>query len=112
MYYCRTQVNLSTSTFMHFAEPAIWPSSMRSEDPTCVNHVDVLTCRSVFVCPLSTSSVISRVDWKDCAKKLTNKPAIFVDGNLPESIKRSAFDRLGNLVPVVRARTFPGYFTT
>ena len=23
--------------------PAIWPSSIRTEDPTCANHVDVLT---------------------------------------------------------------------
>ena len=33
---------------MHFAEPAIWPSSIRTEDPTCANHVDMLTLRSVF----------------------------------------------------------------
>ena len=39
--YCRTQANLPT--LMHFAEPAIWPSSIRTEDPTCANHVDVLT---------------------------------------------------------------------
>ena len=37
---------------------------------------------------------------------------ILVDGDLVESIKRSASDRLGNLVPQVRARTFPGFFTT
>ena len=39
--YCRTQAN--PPTLMHFAEPAIWPSSIRTEDPTCANHVDVLT---------------------------------------------------------------------
>ena len=33
---------------MHFAEPAIRPSSIRTEDPTCANHVDVLTVWSVF----------------------------------------------------------------
>ena len=44
--YCRTQANLPT--LMHFAEPAIWPSSIRTEDPTCANHVDVLTVWSVF----------------------------------------------------------------
>ena len=50
------------------AEPAIRPSSIRTEDPTCANHVDVLTVRSVFFeCPLSKSSVVSRVDWKACA---------------------------------------------
>ena len=32
------------------------------------------------------------------------------DGNLDESIKRSASDRLGDLVPQVRARTSPGVF--
>ena len=33
----------------------------------------------------------------------------FVDGDLAESIKRSASDRLGDLVPLVRAQTFPGF---
>ena len=33
-----------------------------------------------------------------------------VDGELDESIKRSASDRLGDLVPQVRARTSPGVF--
>ena len=52
----------------HSAEPAFRPSSIWTEDPTCANHVDVLTVRSVFFeCPLSTSSVVSRVDWKACA---------------------------------------------
>ena len=39
--HCRTQANLPA--LMHFAEPAIWPSSIRTENPTCANHVDVLT---------------------------------------------------------------------
>ena len=42
--------------------------------------------------------------------KFTNEPSIFVDGDLDESIKRSASDRQGDLVPQVRARTFPGVF--
>ena len=43
--------------------------------------------------------------------KFANEPSIFfVDGDLDESIKRSASDRLGDLVPQVRARTFPGVF--
>ena len=33
-----------------------------------------------------------------------------VDGDLDESIKRSASDRLGDLVPQVRAQTSPGVF--
>ena len=33
-----------------------------------------------------------------------------VDGDLDESIKRNASDRLGDLVPQVRARTSPGVF--
>ena len=33
-----------------------------------------------------------------------------VDGDSDESIKRSASDRLGDLVPQVRARTSPGVF--
>ena len=40
--------------------------------------------------------------------KFTNEPSIIVDGDLDESIKRSASDRLGDLVPQVRARTSPG----
>ena len=44
--------------------------------------------------------------------KITNEPSIFVDGDLDESIKRSASDRLGDLVPQVRARTSPGVFAT
>ena len=42
--------------------------------------------------------------------KFTNEPSIFVDVDLDESIKRSASDRLGDLVPQVRARTSPGVF--
>ena len=42
--------------------------------------------------------------------KFTNEPSIYVDGDLDESIKRSASDRLGDLVPQVRARTSPGVF--
>ena len=41
--------------------------------------------------------------------KFTNEPSIFVDGDLAESIKRSASDRLGDFVPLVRARTFQGF---
>ena len=33
-----------------------------------------------------------------------------IDGDLDESIKRNASDRLGDLVPQVRARTSPGVF--
>ena len=41
--------------------------------------------------------------------KFTNEPSIFVDGDLAESVKRSASDRLGDLVPLARARTFQGF---
>ena len=43
-------------------------------------------------------------------QKFTNEPSIFADGDLDESIKRSASDRLDDLVPQVRARTSPGFF--
>ena len=33
----------------------------------------------------------------------------FLDGDLVESIKRSASDRLGDLVPQVRAQISPGF---
>ena len=42
--------------------------------------------------------------------KFTIEPSIFIDGDLAESIKRSASDRLGDLVPQVRAQTSPGFF--
>ena len=43
--------------------------------------------------------------------KFTNEPSIFVDGDMAESIQRSASDRPGDLVSQVRARTSPGFFT-
>ena len=107
--YCRTQANLPT--LMHFAESAIWPSSIRTEDPTCANHVDVLTVWSVF--PSNVHINILRglpCRLESLRLKFINEPSIFVDGDLDESIKRSASDRLGDLVPQVRARTSPGVF--
>ena len=41
--------------------------------------------------------------------KFTHEPSIFVDWDLAESIKRSASDRLGDLVPWVRLRTFQDF---
>ena len=108
--YCRTQANLPT--LMHFAEPAIWPSSIRTEDPTCANHVDVLTVWSVF--PSNVHINILRglpCRLESLRLKFTNEPSIFVDGDLDESIKRIASDRLGNLVPQVRAREFSRGFS-
>ena len=52
-----------------------------------------------FECPLSTSSVVSPCRLESLRLKFTNEPSIFVDGDLAESIKRSASDRLGDLVP-------------
>ena len=109
--YCCTQAN--PPTLMHFAELAIWPSSIRTEDPTCANHVDVLTVGSVF--PSNVHINILRglpCRLESLRLKFTNEPSIFADGGLDESIKRSASDRLGDLVPQVRARTSPGVFTT
>ena len=96
--YCRTQAN--PPTLMHFAEPVIWPSSIRTEDPICANHVDVLTVRSVF--PSNVHINILRgvpCRLESLRQKFTNEPSIFVDWDLAESIKRSASDRLGDLVP-------------
>ena len=112
--YCRTQAN-PPGTLMHFAEPAIWSSSIRTEDPSCANHayVDVLTVRSVF--PSNVHINIFRglpCRLESLCLKFTNEPSILVDGDLVESIKRSASDWLGDLVLQVRARTSPGFFTT
>ena len=46
------------------------------------------------------------------APKIHQWTIYFVGGDLAESIKRSASDRLGDLVPQVQARTSPGFFTT
>ena len=82
------------------AEPAIRPSSIRTEDPTCANHVDVLTVRSVFL-RMSIVNILRGIPCRleGLRLKFTNEPSIFVDGGLAESIKRSASDRLGDLVP-------------
>ena len=42
--------------------------------------------------------------------KFTNEPSIFVDGDLVESIKRSASDRLGDLVPYGSSPDFSRVF--
>ena len=44
--------------------------------------------------------------------KFTNEPSIFVDGDLAESIKRSASDWLGDLVPYGLSLDFSRVFTT
>ena len=78
----------------------------------CANQVDVLTVRSVF--PSNVHINILRglpCRLESLRLTFTNEPSIFVDGDLAESIKRDAFDRLGDLVPQVRARTFQGFFT-
>ena len=43
-------------------------------------------------------------------KKVSTQRAWSIDGDLAELIKRSVSDRLGDLVPQVRARTSPGFF--
>ena len=57
----------------------------------------------------------SHVGLNKVSRKFQDKgleaPCRDEDGDLAESIKRSASDRLGDLVPQVRARTFPGFFT-
>ena len=47
-----------------------------------------------------------------CATEVArlHRVSIQIDGDLDESIKRNASDRLGDLVPQVRARTSPGVF--
>ena len=96
------------SPFIQFAEPAIWPSSIKTKDPICTNHVDVLTARSVFLrisvlhhpwCPVSIGKP---------ARKIHHWTNFFVDGDLAELIKRRASDWLGDLVPYVQARASPG----
>ena len=86
-------------------------SSIRTEDPTCANHADVLTVWSVF--PSNVHINILRglpCRLESLRLIFTNEPSIFVDGDLDESIKCSASDRLGDLLPQVRARTSPGVF--
>ena len=94
--YCRTQAN--PPTLMHFAEPAIWPSSIRTEDPTCANHVDVLTVRSVF--PSNVHINILRglpCRLESLRLKFTNEPSIFC---------RWGFGRVDNAQCLRSARRF------
>ena len=63
---------------------------------TCANRVDMLTVRSVF--PSNVHINILRglpCRLESLRLKFTNEPSI-VDGDLDESIKRSASDRLGD----------------
>ena len=63
----------------------------------CESRIDVLTVRSVV--PSNVHINIQMLAFPS-----------YVDGDLDESIKRSASDRLGDLVPQVRARTSPEVF--
>ena len=57
----------TTRQAIHFVVSANRPSSIRTEDPTSANYAHVLTDRSVFLRMfISTSSVVSRVDWIAC----------------------------------------------
>ena len=62
---------------MHFAEPAIRPSTIRTEDPTCANHKDVLTVRSVFPSNVHINNLRGFPCRLECLRlKLTNEPSI------------------------------------
>ena len=102
--FCLSHSRKSCDYIMHFAEPAIWPSSIRTEDLTCANHVHVLTVWSVF----PSNVHINILRGLPC--RLESLRLKIKDGDLDKSIKRSASDRLGDLVPQVRARTSPGVF--
>ena len=54
--------------------------------------------------------LICALRFADFLRLCLSPRTYFVDGDLDESIKRSASDRLGDLVPQVRARTSPGVF--
>ena len=77
-------------------------------------HFTAPGCTCVCYCtdkstPLPQKKVLCH---KIQVKYNINNSKFYVDGDLAESIKRSASDWLGNLVPQVWARTSPGFFTT
>ena len=81
--------------------PDLCESRRRAHSPIGVLRMSIVNILRGFPCRLESLRL-----------NFTNEPSIYVDGDLAESIKRSASDRLGDLVPQVRARTFPGFFTT
>ena len=109
---CRTQAN--SSHFNHSAEPAFRPSSIRTELGPDLCESRRRAHSTIGVLRMSIVNILRGLPcrFESLRLKFTNEPSIFVDGDLAESIKRSASDRLGDLVPQVRARTFPGFFTT
>ena len=71
-----------------------WPDRWLSEMHVHINILRGLPC------------------WLESLRsKFTNEPSIFEDGDLAESIKRSASDQLGDLVPQVQVRTCPRFIT-
>ena len=111
--HTHTHTPQSSAHIVHTHTPALSTQpNPHQQDLTCANHVDVLTIRSVF--PSNVHINILRglpCRLESQRLKFTNEPSIFVDGDLAESIKRSASDRLGDLVLQVRAQTSPGFFT-
>ena len=98
-----------------WASDLVKPFSIGTEDPTCANHVDDTCSLSDSCFPSNVHTNILRgllCRLESLRLKFTIVPSIFVDGDLAESIKRSASDRLGHWVPQVSARTSPGFFTT
>ena len=110
---CRTQAN--SSHFNHSAQPAIRPSSTRTEDPTCTDHVDVLTVRSVFF----WMSIINILRGLSCRLeslrlKFTNETSIFVDGDLFGRVDKAQCFRSARrfYCRMFEPGIFQGFFTT
>ena len=68
--------------------PDLCESRRRAHSPIGVLRMSIVNILRGLLCRLESLRL-----------KFTNEPSIFVDGDLAESIKRSASDRLGDLVP-------------
>ena len=68
--------------------PDLCESRRRAHSPIGVLRMSIVNILRGLPCRLESLRL-----------KFTNEPSIFVDGDLAESIKRSASDRLGDLVP-------------
>ena len=81
-------VRCSILVFTDIRGPGLCESRGRAHSPIGVLRMSIVNILRGLPCRLESLRL-----------KFTNEPSIFVDGDLAESIERSASDRLGDLVP-------------
>ena len=80
-----------------------WEKRKVKVTENCVENTDrtVSTSTTIGVLRMPIANILRGLPCglESLRLKFTNEPSIFVDGDVAESIKRSASDRLGDLVP-------------